>query len=53
VIAGGIAGTLIGIRANVRLSGHRRALATIFAGVVIAVGLYVIASGVAKLLAAS
>jgi uncharacterized membrane protein YfcA len=53
VIAGGIAGTLIGIRANVQLSGHRRALATIFASVVIAVGLYVIVSGVTKLLAAS
>jgi uncharacterized membrane protein YfcA len=53
VIAGGIAGTLIGIRANVRLSGHRRALAAIFASVVIAVGLYVIASGVTQLLAAS
>ncbi len=52
VIAGGIAGTLVGIRANVRLSGHRRALATIFAGVVIAVGLYVIASGITELLAA-
>jgi uncharacterized membrane protein YfcA len=53
VVAGGIAGTLIGIRANVRISGHRRALAAIFASVVIAVGLYVIASGVTQLLAAS
>jgi uncharacterized membrane protein YfcA len=53
VIAGGVAGTLIGTRANVRLSGHRRALAIIFASVVIATGLYVVASGVTKLLGVS
>jgi uncharacterized protein len=51
VIAGGAAGTLIGTRANVRLSGHRRALAIIFAGVVIAVGLYVVANGIGTLFA--
>lgn len=53
VIAGGIAGTLIGIRANVRLAPHRRALAVVFAGIVIAAGLYVAASGAIRLLAAS
>lgn len=51
VIAGGIAGTLIGTRVNVRLAGHRRALAVTFASVVIGVGLYVVASGVTKLFA--
>src|SRR5689334_3025262 len=50
VVAGGIAGTLIGTRANVRLATHRRALAVTFASVVIGVGLYVVASGVTKLL---
>ncbi|MGE5260978.1 MAG: TSUP family transporter, partial [Actinomycetota bacterium] len=53
VIAGGVVGTLIGTRAHVRLSGHRRALAIIFASVVIATGLYVVASGVTKLLGVS
>ena len=48
VVAGGIAGTLIGTRANVRLATHRRALAVTFASVVIGVGLYVVASGVTK-----
>src|SRR5581483_11438602 len=53
VIVGGIAGTLIGTRANVRLATHRRALAVIFAGVVIAAGLYVGATGLMTLLATS
>jgi uncharacterized membrane protein YfcA len=48
VVAGGIAGTLIGTRANVRLSGQKRALAIAFASVVIAVGVYVVASGFAR-----
>ncbi len=50
VVAGGIAGTLIGTRANMRIAGHRRALAVTFASVVIGVGLYVVARGVANLL---
>jgi uncharacterized protein len=51
VIAGGIAGSVIGTQVNVRLAGHKRALAVTFAGVVIAVGLYVVACGVAQLFA--
>ena len=51
VIAGGIAGSVIGTQVNVRLAGHKRALAVTFAGVVIAVGVYVVASGVAQLFA--
>ena len=53
VIAGGVLGTLLGTRANVQLAGHKRALAGIFAGVVIAVGLYVVVSGILKLTGAS
>jgi uncharacterized membrane protein YfcA len=51
VIAGGIVGSLVGTRANVRLAGHKRALGVTFASVVIAVGVYVVASGVAQLFA--
>jgi uncharacterized membrane protein YfcA len=51
VIAGGIVGSLIGTHANVRLAGHKRALGVTFASVVIAVGVYVVASGVAQLFA--
>ena len=53
VIAGGALGTVLGTRVNVQLAGHKRALAGVFAGVVIAVGLYVVASGILKLMAAS
>jgi uncharacterized membrane protein YfcA len=50
VIAGGIAGSLVGTRANARLQGHRRVLAGIFAAVVISVGIYIIAQGLPALL---
>lgn len=50
VIAGGVAGSLIGTRVNARLALHRHALSVTFAGVVIAVGLYVAVSGIGKLL---
>ena len=53
VIAGGARGTLIGTRANAELAGHKRALASVFAGVVIAVGLYILASGIVKLVPAA
>lgn len=49
VIAGGIAGTLLGTRVNAHLAGHKRALAGTFASVVIAVGLYIVVSGLLKL----
>jgi uncharacterized membrane protein YfcA len=49
VIAGGVAGTLLGTRVNVHLAGHKRALAGTFASVVIAVGLYIVVSGLLKL----
>jgi uncharacterized protein len=51
VIAGGALGTLLGTRANAGLAGHRRALVSVFAGVVIAVGLYIVASGILKIAA--
>ncbi len=41
IIAGGILGTIVGSQANARLALHRRALSVTFAGVVIAVGIYV------------
>jgi len=50
VIAGGVAGTLLGARANVFLAGHKRALVGTFASIVIVVGLYIIASGLATFL---
>jgi len=53
VIVGGALGTLIGTRANAELAGHKRALASVFAGVVIAVGLYILASGILKLVPAT
>ena len=50
VIAGGIGGSLVGTRVNARLSEHRRALAAIFATIVISVGLYIIVQGLPALL---
>lgn len=51
VIAGGVSGSLIGTHANARLALHRHALSVTFAGVIIAVGLYVAVSGLGKLIA--
>jgi uncharacterized protein len=51
VIAGGVAGSLIGTRANMRLALQRRALSMIFGGVVIAVGFYVVVRAAGQLLA--
>jgi uncharacterized protein len=51
VIAGGALGTLLGTRINVHLAGKKHALASVFAGVVIAVGLYVVVSGILKIIA--
>jgi uncharacterized membrane protein YfcA len=50
VIAGGTAGILLGTKVNTKLAGRRKALAGIFAAVVIAVGLYMIAGGLPALL---
>jgi uncharacterized membrane protein YfcA len=50
VIAGGVAGSILGTRVNVHLAGHKRALAGTFASVVIAVGLYIVVSGLLTLL---
>ncbi|MEZ5829081.1 MAG: sulfite exporter TauE/SafE family protein [Hyphomicrobiales bacterium] len=50
VIVGGIAGTLLGTRVNAHLAGHKGALAGTFASVVIAVGLYIVASELLKLM---
>lgn len=41
-IAGGAAGGVLGIRLARHLSGHKHALSRIFAGIVIAVGVYVV-----------
>jgi hypothetical protein len=51
VVGGGIAGSLIGARANARLWPHKRVLNGIFASVVIAVGLYVAGRGLTAVLA--
>jgi uncharacterized membrane protein YfcA len=48
-IAGGVAGGLIGARAARRLSGGKETLRMIFAGVVAAVGIYVVIRGVQAL----
>lgn len=53
VIAGGVAGILLGTHTNAQLAGHKRVLAGVFAGVVIATGLYIVGSGLLKVLAAS
>ena len=53
VIAGGAAGILAGARLNAKLAPHKRALAGIFATIVIAVGVYVTAQGGAAILASS
>jgi len=53
VILGGVAGALIGTTTNAHLAGHKRALAGIFASVVIATGLYIVGSGLLKVLAIS
>lgn len=45
-IAGGAVGGLAGTRLARRLSGHKNALTRVFSGIVIAVGLYVIARSV-------
>lgn len=42
-IVGGVGGGIIGLRAAVRLAGYRRALTTVFAGVIFAVAAYMIA----------
>jgi len=45
-IAGGVFGGFIGIKLAHRLAGHKHALTLIFAGVVIVVGIYVIARSI-------
>jgi uncharacterized membrane protein YfcA len=53
VIVGGVLGTLLGTRVNARLAGYKGALAGTFASIVIAVGLYIVVSGLLQLIAAS
>jgi uncharacterized protein len=53
VIAGGAAGVLLGARTNAHLASRKQALAGVFAGVVIATGLYIVGSGLLKVLAVS
>ena len=49
VIAGGVAGSLIGTSVNARLAPRRHALSITFASLVIAVGVYIAVSGLGKL----
>jgi uncharacterized membrane protein YfcA len=51
VITGGIAGSLLGARANAALGARKRALAVVFAAVIIGAGVYVTGAGLAALLA--
>lgn len=51
VIAGGIAGSLLGARANALLSHHKRAMTGAFASMVILIGFYVAVSGARHLMA--
>ena len=50
VIAGGIAGSLLGTKANALLISHKRAMTGAFASVVILVGIYVVLSGTRHLM---
>jgi LPXTG-motif cell wall-anchored protein len=50
-VAGGLAGGFAGVAIGKRLAERRQALGTVFAGVVIVVGLYVVARGVMTLAA--
>lgn len=50
VIAGGIAGAVLGTMASVRLAGNRKALSRIFAAIVIGVGIYIVIRGGMNLL---
>ena len=52
-ILGGVLGGLAGSRLGQRLAGHKRALTVTFAGLVILVGLYVVARGTLPLLGAN
>ncbi len=49
-ILGGALGGLVGSRLGQRLAGHKRALTITFAGLMILVGLYVVARGLPALL---
>lgn len=49
VIVGGVLGTLFGTRINTQLAGYKGALTGTFASIVIAVGLYIVVSGVMAL----
>jgi uncharacterized membrane protein YfcA len=50
VIAGGIAGSLLGAKANALLSHHKRAMTGAFASMVILIGIYVVVSGARHLM---
>lgn len=50
VIAGGMAGAVLGTMASVRLAGNRKLLSRIFAAIVINVGFYIAIRGVMNLL---
>ena len=43
LLAGGIAGSLLGVRMNTFLTERKRALSAVFASIVIAVGVFMIA----------
>ena len=51
IILGGAAGILAGTQLNARLASHKKALAAIFAGTIIAVGLFIVTQGAIAILA--
>ena len=51
VITGGLAGSMIGTKANALLSNHKRAMTGAFASMVILIGIYVAVSGARHLMA--
>ena len=50
VVAGGLAGSIAGSRANAMLSGQKRLLTQVFASTVIVVGVLVVARGLPHLM---
>ncbi len=50
VVAGGLAGSIVGSRANALLSGHKRLLTQVFAGTVIVVGALIVVRGMPHLM---
>ena len=50
-VAGGLAGGWVGAALGTRLATHKRALSLAFAGLVVAVGIFIVAKGFSALIA--